>query len=235
MQSSGTEGHRQPPNPMFIYRITHLDNLHIILTDQALYAPNFQEHRPAYKHICDRRIQEGRREVVINVPPGGTLHDYVPFYFGYRPPMLLRLKQGHEGYNEGQEPLIYLVSNTKLIEEAGLQFVFTDGHARVFNTKCFNNLSDLLHVDSKAIKLRMWGVNPDDDLDQRRKKEELKRRKQAEFLVHKKCFWSCIEEIGAFNQGARLKVLEIFKRFPNELSREVKIRKDWYYLDAGEK
>lgn len=38
------------------------------------------------------------------------MHDYVPFYFGPLSPMMLNLKTGRvAGYEEDQEPLIYLV------------------------------------------------------------------------------------------------------------------------------
>ncbi len=206
---------------MFICRITNLGNLHIILSDKMLYAPNFSNHQAGYKKICNPRIQEGRREITIKIPPGGTLHDYVPFYFGYRPPMLLPLKNGRvEGYSEGQEPLIYLVSNTKLIEEAGLQFVFTDGHAGVFNTNFFNNLSDLIQVDLRATKARTWSLAEDPDF---------KRRKQAEFLIYQKCPWSCIEEVVVFNEKSLSRVMQIFSQFDDNLIKPAQIISQWYY------
>jgi hypothetical protein len=49
----------------------------------------------------------------------GALHDYVPFYFGFLSPMLLQLKTGRvTGYNEGQEPLVYLKSTVQAVADA---------------------------------------------------------------------------------------------------------------------
>ena len=43
--------------------------------------------------------------------------------------MLLNLKTGRvEGYNEGQAPLIYLTTTVQRVQDAGCQFVFSDGH-----------------------------------------------------------------------------------------------------------
>jgi hypothetical protein len=61
--------------------------------------------------------------------PGGTIHDYVSFYFGYLSPMMLNLKTGRvPGYNEGQTPLIYLESSAQAVSESGGGFVFSVGH-----------------------------------------------------------------------------------------------------------
>ena len=43
--------------------------------------------------------------------------------------MLLQLRTGRvPGYDEGQEPLIYLVSTAQAVLDAGTDFVFSDGH-----------------------------------------------------------------------------------------------------------
>ena len=49
--------------------------------------------------------------------------------------MMLNLKTGRvEGYGEGQDPLIYLVSSAQAIETAGIKFVYSDGHGLASNT-----------------------------------------------------------------------------------------------------
>ncbi|WP_040415676.1 DarT ssDNA thymidine ADP-ribosyltransferase family protein [Desulfococcus multivorans] len=70
-------------------------------------------------------IQKIRRQRPIGCGPGGTVHDYVAFYFGPRSPMLLQLHTGRvEDYDEGQEPLIYAVSTVGIITQRGLGFIF---------------------------------------------------------------------------------------------------------------
>ena len=100
------------PNPTPIYRFIHVDNLHICLRRGGLHAP---KHTPddglVYKTIHNVDIQAERRVTDMPCGPQGVIHDYVPFYFGPRSPMLFRLHTGWKtDYTEGQEPLIYLLS-----------------------------------------------------------------------------------------------------------------------------
>src|SRR6266481_4453319 len=98
-----------PPNPTPILRIIHIDNLRTLIQRGGLHATN---HTPndgfPYRTIHNVDIQNIRRIKPISCDPCGTMHDYVPFYFGYLSPMLFQLKTGRvPGYAEGQEPLIY--------------------------------------------------------------------------------------------------------------------------------
>lgn len=98
------------PQPTPIFRFIHADNLRLCLDRQRLCAPN---HAPddgrVYRTIHNVGVQTKRQATAIPCGPGGTIHDYVPFYFGYLSPMLLNLKTGRvSGYGEGQTPLIYL-------------------------------------------------------------------------------------------------------------------------------
>ena len=118
------------PRPTPIYRLIHIDNLAVILDCGGMHAPNNPpEDACDYRAIHNLDIQKVRRQRPIPCGPGGTVHDYVAFYFGLRSPMLLQLHTGQvEGYHDGQEPLIYAVSTVEKINEAGLDFVFSDGH-----------------------------------------------------------------------------------------------------------
>lgn len=118
------------PRPTPIYRLVHVDNLPVLLRRGGLHAPN---HTPndgqSYRTIHNVDIQNQRQARAMRCGPGGTIHDYVAFYFGPRSPMLFQLHTGWvEGYSEGQGPLIYLVSTVDAIAQAGLRFVFSDGH-----------------------------------------------------------------------------------------------------------
>jgi hypothetical protein len=114
----------------WLFRIVHVDTLPTLLRRGGLHAPN---HTPAdglpYRTIHNATVQASRRNRVVPCGPGGTVHDYVPFYFGPHSVMLLNLHTGRvEGYNGGQEPIIYLVTSIGRIVAAGLPYVFTDGH-----------------------------------------------------------------------------------------------------------
>lgn len=79
-----------------------------------------------YRTIHNQSIQSSRSTWEIQCGPGGVIHDYVSFYFGPRSPMLYQLHTGWvQGYDEGQQPLIYLVSSVQAIEQSGVGFVFS--------------------------------------------------------------------------------------------------------------
>src|SRR3990172_1724605 len=172
-----------PPNPTPIFRFVHVDNLDALMRRGGLHAPN---HMPddglPYRFCHDPEVQGARSAVTITAGPGGTIHDYVPFYFGYLSPMMLKLKTGQvSGYNDGQEPLIYLVSTAQAVAAAGVEFVFTDGHGLAFFTKQFDRLERLDAVDWEMVYQRYWSDDTN-DMDRQR-------RKQAELLVHRSCPW----------------------------------------------
>lgn len=155
--------------------------------------------------------------------PGGTVHDYVPFYFGYLSPMLLQLKTDRvEGYTEGQDPLIYLVSDAQTVQASGAGFVFTDGHGIPAWTKYYSDLADLNKVDWGMVYQRYWADEPLGDSDRQR-------RKQAEFMVHRFCPWSLIQRIAVINTAVKAQVEGIMAGFGAGLRRLVTLEPGWYY------
>jgi hypothetical protein len=148
----------QAPNPTPIYRVMHVDNLAVCLQRRGLHAPN---HVPddglEYRTIHRQDVQERRRLREVTKGPGGTVHDYVAFYLGPRSVMLYQLETGWvEGYREGQEPLIHLTSTCQAIAEAGLGFVFSDGHGLARFTGWYDDLGQLGQVDWEAVYARQW-------------------------------------------------------------------------------
>ena len=211
------------PNPTPIYRLMHIDNLEVLLRRGGLHAP---KHTPddglPYRTIHNVEIQAERRVRLIGCGPKGTIHDYVSFYFGPRSPMLFQLKTGWvPGYNEGQEPLIYLVSSAQFVVQQGVSFIFSDGHGIAAFTSWYDSIADLDKVDWTTVNAKYW-KDDTDDMDRQR-------RKQAEFLIHRFCPWQAIEEIGVFNSAAKYKAEGIFSRFDVSLRRDVAIRPGWYY------
>lgn len=211
------------PIPTPIFRIVHVDCLPTLLQRGGLHGAN---HGPAdglpYRTIHNVEIQGVRH--IRNLPcgPGGTLHDYVPFYFGYLSPMLLQLKTGRvTGYNEGQEPLVYLKTTVQAVEQAGLGFVFSDGHGIAAFTSWYADSSRLNEVDWTMVYERYWRDEVS-DMDRQR-------RKQAEFLIHRTCPWALIQEIGVVNTPMKTRVEEILNGFPAAMRRVVNVQPRWYY------
>ncbi len=211
------------PTPTRIFRITDIDNLKTILMHKGIYAPNFfPKDGSSYRCIHNPDIQNKRLVRKIPCGIGGVVHDYAAFYFGSRSPMLLQLHTGQvPGYTSEQAQIIYLTSTVQRVKIEDVKFVFSDGHGNAKFTQWFDNVSDLSKVDWDAVKAKYWRDTPD-DMDRQR-------RKQAEFLIHKFCSWDLIENIGVFNQQAKLDVESIFSEFPENYHRPVKMRRDWYY------
>jgi ssDNA thymidine ADP-ribosyltransferase, DarT len=211
------------PDPTPIFRFVHVDNLEIALRRGGLHAPN---HTPndglAFKTIHNTEIQEKRQQKPVTCGPRGVIHDYVPFYFGYLSPMMLQLNTGRvAGYNEGQEPLIYLVSTAQAVRDSGTGFAFSDGHGIATFTSWYDDLNQLSEVDWNMVYQRYWADNIN-DMDRQRKK-------QAEFLVHRCCDWSLIQEVGVLNVKMKTKVEGILSEFDADLHRPVTVQPNWYY------
>lgn len=211
------------PQQTHIYRIVHVDCLPTLLKRGALHAPNFTptDGLP-YRLIHDASVQANRRVKQVPCGPRGTVHDYVPFYFGARSVMLLKLKSGQvAGYSEGQAPLIYLISTAQTIEAAGNGFAFTDGHGLANFTSWFDDLARLDAIDWPLLSSQYWNDTPQDN--------DRQRRKQAEFLVHQSVDWNLIGAIRVFNFDMKTRVEGILKAYPQRKQIEVKVSPGLYY------
>lgn len=200
-----------------IYHITHLNNLERIIAEGGLRCDRGAQELKAV-NIGHRHIKERRMNRCVPVGPGGTVGDYVPFYFAPRSPMLYAISRGAvEGYADGQRPVIYLCSAAESVEEAGLHWVFTEGHADMDYTDFFDDLKDLDKVDWNLMGARYWR-DTDEDGDRTR-------RRQAEFLVHEFFPWELVSYIGAYDRSIAEKAGEIIKGG----SAAVGVERGWYY------
>ncbi len=124
------------PYPTLIYHITHIKNLASILETGGLLPLN---RSPRHQSIAYEHIRERRGQTRVPLKPGGTLNDYVPFYFCPRSPMLYAVHTGSTDYWGGQTPILHLVSSVQAVHAKGLDFVFTDQHAVLLHARFFNN------------------------------------------------------------------------------------------------
>jgi hypothetical protein len=167
-------------------------------------------------------VQANRHVKQIPCGPGGTAHDYVPFYFGPLSVMLLNLKTGKvQDYDEGQQPLVYLVTSVQAVVNAGLGFVFSDGHGLAAFTQWYDDLKNLKAVDWDLVGERYWHDERNDN--------DRQRRKQAEFLVWGHLEWALISEIAVCDDAVKDQVAALLKQFPGQSQPPVVARRDWYY------
>ena len=136
--------------------------------------------------------------------------------------MLYQLHTGWvNGYNEGQKPLIYLISTAQAIFESNIKFVFSDGHGIARFTTWYDDLKNLDKVDWDTVYSRIW-KDTVEDMDRQR-------RKQAEFFAYQFCPWTLIKEITVINTNTKSIVENILNDFPDSLHRPVTIKRNWYY------
>lgn len=210
-----------PPDQVLLFHITHLDNLPGILRSGCLHC---QQHLVTKGHhpvdIAHAGIQDRRANTVVPCGPGGTLHDYVPFYFAPRSPMLYAIhKDNVETYNGGQAPLVYLLSSVSEIQKSHQRYVFTDGHPTVAFTQFYTNTTELVQVDWPLMKATYWHDTPQDP--------DRKRRRQAEFLVYNQVSILTLIGIGVINEAMQKRVEALLTTHQIELS--VRIKRNWYY------
>lgn len=209
------------PKPTRISHITHFRNLPSIIAGGGLQCvADLRRLRANYVDIAHQNIQDRRTTTVVPLLPGGHLHDYVPFHFTVRPPMLYPIKNGRvEGYNEGQSPVIYLVTSVHTVSRSRLPFLFTDGHATMAYTKFYDDLNDLSKIDWNMIDARYWHEIAS-DLDR-------KRRIQAEFLVYRFIAWNLIRRIAVIDNQWKTKVENLIDGAPHLPA--VVVKPAWYY------
>ncbi|GAB3662184.1 toxin-antitoxin system toxin DarT [Actinocorallia lasiicapitis] len=201
-----------------VFHITHIDNLRGIAAQGILCDRDSGRRFPVnsgHSHIKDRRAAHR-----VTAGQAGHLNDYAPFYFAPRSPMLYAINSGRVGgVAHGQRKMLHLVSSCEAIQQEGLPFVFTDGHATMKFSSVFTDLRDLDKIDWLIMGERFWHDTQEDN--------DRKRRRQAEFLVHRRLPWSLIGEIGVIDHLIAGQARELLGDAAHRPP--VIVRPEWYY------
>ena len=186
---------------VLLYHITHVNNLRSILQNDGLLAQVIvQKNQQSYKDVANAEIPSRRSHTRIPIGPCGSLHDYVPFYFASRSPMLYSV------CNQGgipQDEMIYFMTDTDTIQRLALPFVFTDAHAIMRFTNFYDDLANLDKVDWEVMNAFVWR----DDNDHPNRKS----KRQAEFLIHEKVPIAACIGLAVKNERVKVQVQEILK------------------------
>lgn len=179
----------------------------------------------AYEHIQDRRSQK-----IVPVGPGGTLHDYVPFHFAPRSPMLLAIERGNvPNCPHRQEDIVHLVAQVEDVSAAKLAFVFSNFHAVLDFAEFF---ADVTFLDRIDWPLFFESPNPGGYCQywQNRFEPQYMRRKetrQAEFLVRDTFPISLVREIVVCSAAAETRVRTVLQQIGWQVP--VSVDPAWYY------
>jgi hypothetical protein len=207
-----------------IYHITHIDNLSGILGEGGLWSDSERLHQGASQvTIAYEDLKLRRRQRVVPVGVGGVLADYVPFYFCTRSPMLYAIARGQVvNYQRGQDEIIYLVSSVEQVIQAENAYCYTDGHALEQISRFFTDAEILDEVlDWPVIHSGSWGGTLGDP--------DRRRRKQAEFLVHRFFPLTLTVSIGVANNEMARRINEILTDATPRPKISIEVRRRWYY------
>lgn len=203
------------PERALIFRIVHRDNLADVLEHGCRCRSEVLGQK--YKDIGNLALVEKRTTRDVPIPPGGTLSDYVPFYFTPYSPMLYNIKTGYNGI--AQRPLreiLILVSSLRKLEKMGLPFVFSDRHAYLKLAEFSSDLNDLDRIIWPTLQTRNF------------KKDDPERfeKYQAEALVHQTVPLDALMGIVCYDDAVKADVqAEVEAR---ELTIKVIKQSSWY-------
>ncbi|HVO99162.1 MAG TPA: DUF4433 domain-containing protein [Bryobacteraceae bacterium] len=201
-----------------IFRITHLDNVPWIL-DNGMHARNGERFDPNFRNIGNVDLIDKRSRRVVEVPPRGTLSDYVPFYFTPYSIMMLNILTGYNVKKVPAEEIVIFVSSLPHVAAQGIPFVFTNQHAYPPMAEYFADLDRLNEVDWPLLQSRNFEHDPDDP----GKKE----RYQAEALIWKQVPVSALRGVCCYTTAVEEDLRAEVERRGLEL--KVAARTSWYF------
>ena len=208
-----------------IYRMVHIENIPHILEHGIVHkkSPNVNL---SYISIGDTSLIDTRTTKTVNISNGSRFQSYgsivlgelIPFYFGVRMPMLYVMQIGGNYVERATPPqnIVYVVCNVSEIILSEIGFYFSDGHATdnlslFYDKSKVQELPDI--VDKNAITAKFWNDNLD-----------IKRKKQAEFLVADDIPATLLTGFVCYNETAKQRLIEMGVE-----EEKIKIRPQDYY------
>ncbi|WP_353160615.1 DUF4433 domain-containing protein [Acinetobacter guillouiae] len=174
---------------MLAFHFTHIDNLDSILAHGLLSTNLKNQLGIGHQNIANNNIQQTRSEIIIgtdlklkkrmdiwlNSQIKHSLHDFVPFYFAYKCPMLFQILTSK---NIEQSDMIFIAIDPKkcLAELDDLYFSDASINRAKNLPNLYSNEADLEKLNWEAIR-NLKSVKGD---------ENLKQQRMAEFLVKDK-------------------------------------------------
>lgn len=202
-----------------IFRITHIDNVPWLLRN-GLHCKNGEQFHPGFVNIGKQDLIDKRALRTVPIAPGGTLADYIPFYFTPFSMMMYNIKTGYGGIRRRENAeVVILVSSLRGLAEKGVCAIFTDRHAYLRAASFFSSLDDLDKIDWPLLQSR----------DFRRDEDDLEKteRYQAEALLYKHMPVGCLAGVVCHGDAQRRTV----ERYTEEAGVTLKViaQPTWYF------
>jgi hypothetical protein len=221
------------PNPVRLFHITAIDNLADICQRGALVSKNAGASLGInYQNIAHGGAQSSRAGRSVIDPPGGTVHDFVPFYFAPRSPMLFSINSGNvAGCDLRQADILHFETTVEAVTSASGDIVFYDRNATLRYSEAFNDLALLpskvaWDLITESPSLDGYCRYFQNNFNNARYVDRMERR-QAEFLVKHRVALTCMTRIGVINHAKAQIVGEVLVKSGIHLPVEVKT--DWYF------
>ena len=222
------------PDPIRLFHITAIDNLDAICQAGALICKNGCASQSInYQNIAHSGAQGSRAAIGVPNPPGGTVHDYVPFYFAPRSPMLSAIDNGRVAdCNYKQDDILHFETTIPNVFAQNQEIVFFDLNATL---QWSNPYTDVQEIPNKVA----WDLITDNPrLDgyckyffnrpTTAKHVDRMEKRMAEFLVKQSVPLDVMTRIGVANEDKAALVRRLLQQ--NSVSLQVDVMHDWYFL-----
>jgi len=194
----------------YVYHFTAIQNLKSIVSDGLLSTNLKVKAELEHRNIANNEIQQRRKKMPVTCGPRGVVHDYVPFYFSKRTPMLLNIVKSK---NIDQTDIIYLAIPIEKVLEKNV--VFSDASANTISPpNFFDEADDLRKLNFEVIDSWRWSYEGRE-----------KNQKMAELLVHEKIEIRDVSHIVVWNTKYKKVVENILS---NNKFVEIKVNTDFY-------
>ena len=208
------------PERGLLFRITHIGNLPWLLAN-GLYCANGAAADPNFVAIGNPDLIGKRADRPVPHSPGGTLADYVPFYFTPTSPMLLNIKTGYAGLTRrANEELVILVSSCQAMNDHQVSMLYTDRHAYVATARWtaeHRDLKDMLD----------WDILRRHDFARSDRYPDKVERYQAEALAHRHVPPAALLGVGCVSPAVKSAVEA--QVLAADLALRAVVRPEWYF------
>lgn len=229
-------------NNVVLFHFTAFSNLESILRCGCLKCVHMlikEKIKPtnlAYTHIQKRREDKFIPGTLL------CLHDFVPFMFAPRSPMLYAIIGGKvaEAEETNQDNLVYFVTDVDTVQD--MEFWFSDYHPVLADVNFYNDLADLNKIDWFVINqdksegmiggfCKYWTPNKIENgvrvpCDRYARRQETR---QAEFLIRDVVPLNKILKICVRTETMEQKVLQLLLKYDKINDIKVEIKPDWYF------
>lgn len=202
-----------------IFRVTHISNVLWILNN-GLHCRNSNVSDPNFVQIGNPELISKRATKNVPIQPGGTLSDYVSFYFTPFSMMMYNISTGYGGIRQyPNSEIVIMVTSLRDLVNHGITAVYTDRHAYLSTARFYSSLDDLENID--------WGLLQRRDFRRDLDNPEKTDRYQAETLVYEHLPVEQLMGIICHGTNEKRTLLGQMRQADMELS--IEARPSWYF------